>query len=73
MVNFADSSKASTDKAVARALIYRGVVARVARRLGIDRSFVGRVAKGTGSSRRVREELRREVERLERALRETVA
>lgn len=43
---------------------YRGLYSRVARRLGVDRSYVSRVARGERRSRRVEDALRAEVKRI---------
>ncbi len=49
---------------VARYARYRGLYARVARRLGVDRSYVSRVARGERRSKRVEEALRAELKRI---------
>ena len=46
---------------------YRGLFSRVARELGVDRSFVSRVASGERQSERVSRALNREFARIERA------
>lgn len=43
---------------------YRGLYSRVARRLGVDRSYVSRVARGQRRSQRVEEALRAEIKRI---------
>ena len=43
---------------------YRGLYSRVARQLGVDRSYVSRVARGERRSRRVENALRAEVKRI---------
>jgi len=48
-----------------KALRYRGLLTRVANRLGLDRTHVGRVARGQRQSRRVLDALLAEVERIE--------
>lgn len=53
---------------VPRALLYHGVIARTAKRLKISPSFVSRVARGTGTSVRVINALRAEVDRIESSL-----
>jgi hypothetical protein len=47
--------------------LYWGVYSRVARRLGVHRTMVSRVAKGQKTSKRVEQALRRELARIERA------
>jgi len=47
-------------------LQHRGVYARVARKLGIDASYVSRVAAGDRDSDRIRKALITELERIER-------
>jgi hypothetical protein len=49
--------------------LYRGLYSRVARRVGVDRSLVSRVAKGQKTSKRVEKALRREIARVDRATR----
>jgi hypothetical protein len=46
-------SPSSGNRELARYARYRGLYARVARRLGVDRSYVSRVARGERRSRRV--------------------
>lgn len=47
-------------------LLHRGVYARVARKLGIDASYVSRVAAGQRESDRIRKALLAELERIHR-------
>jgi hypothetical protein len=47
-------------------LLHRGVYARVARKLGIDASYVSRVAAGQRDSDRIRRALVTELERIHR-------
>lgn len=51
---------------LARVESYRGLYARVARGLGVDRSFVSRVARGERRSKQVEEALQKEVRRIEK-------
>lgn len=51
---------------LARVERYRGLYARVARQLGVDRSFVSRVARGERRSKKVEEALKKELRRIER-------
>ena len=48
--------------------IFRGVYSRVARQLGVDRSYVSRVARGERRSEEIEEALRNELRRVEGAL-----
>ena len=50
---------------------YRGLYSRVARELGVDRSYVSRVARGERESERVRKALEREMSRIEKLIRKT--
>ena len=45
---------------------YRGLFSRVARELGVDRSYVSRVASGERSSEKVQRAISRELARIER-------
>jgi transcriptional regulator with XRE-family HTH domain len=55
----------SKDSALKRYRLYRGLYSRVARQLGVDRSYVSRVARGERRSRRVENALQRELRRIE--------
>ncbi len=46
--------------------LYHGLYARVARQLGVDRSYVSRVARGERRSQRIEAALRAELRRIER-------
>jgi transcriptional regulator with XRE-family HTH domain len=48
---------------------YRGLYSRVAKQLGVDRSFVSRVANGERQSESVQRALAREIERIDKMLR----
>jgi transcriptional regulator with XRE-family HTH domain len=48
--------------------LYRGLYSRVAKRLGVDRSYVSRVARGERRSERVEAALRAELRRIEKGL-----
>jgi len=52
--------------ALTRYRLYRGLYARVARRLGVDRSYVSRVARGQRTSPKVEAALDAELKRIER-------
>lgn len=52
---------------LARYRLYRGLYARVARQLQVDRSYVSRVARGERRSPRVEAALRAELKKIERA------
>jgi transcriptional regulator with XRE-family HTH domain len=45
--------------------LYRGLYARVARQLGVDRSYVSRVARGERRSPRIEAALKTELRRIE--------
>lgn len=49
-----------------RLALYRGIYTRVAQSLGIDRSFVSRVASGQRRSARVEDALLKEIQRIEK-------
>ncbi len=49
--------------------LYRGVYSRVARRVGVDPSYVSRVARGERVSSRVEKALLAELHRVEKAVR----
>jgi CheY-like chemotaxis protein len=48
--------------------LFRGIYSRVARQLGVDRSYVSRVAQGERRSPRIEQALREELHRIEKAL-----
>ena len=48
--------------------LFRGIYSRVARQLGVDRSYVSRVARGERRSQEIEEALRAELRRVEAAL-----
>jgi hypothetical protein len=47
--------------------LYRGLYARVAREVGVDRSYVSRVARGERRSEEIEQALRSELRRIQRA------
>jgi transcriptional regulator with XRE-family HTH domain len=47
--------------------LYRGLYSRVARKLGVDRSYVSRVARGERSSPDIEAALKAEIKRIERS------
>ena len=51
---------------VERYRLYHGLYSRVARTLGVDRSYVSRVARGERSSKPVEAALAAEIKRIER-------
>jgi transcriptional regulator with XRE-family HTH domain len=59
-----NSNKQSNFK---RYQLYRGLYSRVARKLGVDRSYVSRVARGERSSPEIEAALAAEVKRIERS------
>jgi hypothetical protein len=60
------TSYASRKLDLARVAYYRGLYSRVARKLGVDRSFVSRVARGERRSREVEDALHKELRRIEK-------
>lgn len=56
----------SKEPALRRYTLYRGLYSRVARKLGVDRSYVSRVARGERRSPEIEAALRTEVKRIER-------
>jgi hypothetical protein len=63
----------STMPQLSRALQYRGLLTRVARKLDLHRAHVSRVARGQRKSRRVMDALLQEIERIEGAQRKAAA
>lgn len=63
------TSYASKKFDLARVAHFRGLYARVARQLGVDRSFVSRVARGERRSKAVEQALQKEIRRIEKLLR----
>jgi len=61
-----DKRKHSTRPLLLRHVLYRGIYSRVARELGIDRSYVSRVASGERRSPKVEAALRKEIKRIEK-------
>lgn len=55
----------SKNSGLKRYRLYRGLFARVARQLGVDRSYVSRVARGERRSQRIEAALRAELRRIE--------
>ena len=54
------------DSGLARYRLYRGLYARVARKLCVDRSYVSRVARGQRHSAAIEAALKAELRRIER-------
>ena len=61
------SSDTTKTPVLKRYALYRGLYARVARRVGVDRSYVSRVARGERRSAQVEKALQAELRRIERA------
>jgi transcriptional regulator with XRE-family HTH domain len=53
-------------KQLKRYQLYRGLYSRVAQKLGVDRSYVSRVARGERRSQEVEAALQAELKRIER-------
>jgi predicted XRE-type DNA-binding protein len=64
------SQKTNTDNILlARHSLYRGLQARVAARLGVNKSVVSRVAAGRKRSKRIEKALLSEARKIERSIR----
>jgi hypothetical protein len=59
-------TKHSIDSDLLRHTLYRGVYSRVAKALGLDRSYVSRVASGQRRSTKVEAALLAEIKRIEK-------
>ena len=59
-------TKHNIDAELARHSLYRGVYSRVAKLLGLDRSYVSRVASGERKSQKVEAALLAEIKRIEK-------
>jgi transcriptional regulator with XRE-family HTH domain len=66
-----DKKNPSTNPVLNRHQLYRGVYSRVAKQLGIDRSYVSRVASGERKSEKVERALLREIQRIEKMIKRT--
>jgi hypothetical protein len=63
-----DKPQFSTNPVLNRHQLYRGIYSRVAKQLGIDRSYVSRVASGERKSEKVQKALMRELQRVEKMM-----
>jgi transcriptional regulator with XRE-family HTH domain len=63
-----DGKNPSTKAVLNRHQLYRGIYSRVAKQLGIDRSYVSRVASGERTSEKVQKALLREIDRVEKMM-----
>jgi predicted XRE-type DNA-binding protein len=63
-----DQFNKSTTLGALRHTLYAGLQARVARKVGVDRSFVSRVMNGEKKSKRVAAALEREYARIEKQI-----
>jgi hypothetical protein len=52
--------------ALSRHSLYRGIYSRVAQQLGVDRSYVSRVANGQRRSLKIEKALLKEIKRIEK-------
>ncbi|HUR36406.1 MAG TPA: hypothetical protein VM009_01225 [Terriglobales bacterium] len=59
-------TKHNIDSELLRHTLYRGVYSRVAKQLGMDRSYVSRVASGQRRSKQVEAALLAEIKRIEK-------
>jgi transcriptional regulator with XRE-family HTH domain len=58
------TGRSRRSRELARYTRYRGLYSRVARRLGVDRSYVSRVARGERRSKQVEQALQAELKRI---------
>lgn len=63
-----DKKNTSINPVLNRHQLYRGIYSRVAKQLGIDRSYVSRVASGERKSEKVQKALMRELQRVEKMM-----
>lgn len=61
-----NGDNSSMTSVLVRHTLYRGIYSRVARELGIDRSYVSRVANGQRRSAKVEKALLKEIKRIEK-------
>jgi DNA-binding transcriptional regulator YdaS (Cro superfamily) len=66
MGNNGDSRDTSINPVLFRHSLFRGIYSRVARQLGVDRSYVSRVASGERRSAKVEAALLKEIKRIEK-------
>jgi transcriptional regulator with XRE-family HTH domain len=66
MGNNGDSRDTSINPVLVRHSLFRGIYSRVARQLGVDRSYVSRVASGERRSAKVEAALLNEIKRIEK-------
>ncbi|MCU1310542.1 MAG: hypothetical protein JWO20_1667 [Candidatus Angelobacter sp.] len=66
MGNNGDSRDTSINPVLVRHSLFRGIYSRVARQLGVDRSYVSRVASGERRSVKVEAALLKEIKRIEK-------
>lgn len=60
-----NGDNSSMSSMLVRHTLYRGIYSRVARALGVDRSYVSRVANGQRRSAKVEKALLKEIKRVE--------
>ncbi len=61
-----NGDNSSMTSVLARHSLYRGIYSRVAQQLGVDRSYVSRVANGQRRSAKVEQALLKEIKRIEK-------
>jgi len=66
MKHYNRKSKENPEKVLQRAQIYRGIISRVARKLGVNPQYVSYVAKGREQPQKVAAALVEEILRLEK-------
>jgi predicted XRE-type DNA-binding protein len=69
MSNKVSQQSSTDDILLARHSLYRGLQARVAARLGVNKSVVSRVAAGRKRSKRIEKALLSEARKIERSIR----
>ena len=61
-----NGDKSNMTSVLVRHALYRGIYSRVAQQLGVDRSYVSRVANGQRRSAKIEKALLKEINRIER-------
>ena len=61
-----NGDNSSMTSVLVRHSLYRGIYSRVAQQLGVDRSYVSRVANGQRRSPKIEKALLKEINRIER-------
>lgn len=61
-----NGDKSNIASVLVRHALYRGIYSRVAQKVGVDRSYVSRVASGQRRSAKIEKALLKEIQRIER-------